>query len=83
MSKSSFSVVPAMLCKGKVLYPPFWHAPLPGWDIVDILAYDQEKVVMQEASCQGKVRSPQIPSYEEGDYVCNDMAFFLQDQLLL
>ena len=56
MSRSSFSFLPAMLCQGKVLYPPFHHRPLPGWDIVDISVYNQERKVMQETSCQGKAR---------------------------
>jgi hypothetical protein len=35
MSRSGFSYVPAALTKGIVVYTPFWHDPLPGWEIVD------------------------------------------------
>lgn len=34
MSKSSFSLVPAMLNCNKVIYTPFWHKPLPTWTVV-------------------------------------------------
>lgn len=34
-SKSSYSYSAALLCPPeKVLYMPFWHAPLPGWNII-------------------------------------------------
>ena len=36
MSKSSFSFVPSLLNpRGKVIYTPFWHKPLPKWHIVN------------------------------------------------
>ena len=35
LSRSSFSLVPAVLTKGVVVYTKFWHKPLPGWDIVE------------------------------------------------
>ena len=35
LSRSSFSLVPAILTTAKVVYTPFWHAPLSHWDIVD------------------------------------------------
>ena len=35
LSRSSFSLVPAVLTRGKVVYTPFWHQPLPHWDVVD------------------------------------------------
>mmetsp|Transcript_17707 Transcript_17707/g.48196 ORF Transcript_17707/g.48196 Transcript_17707/m.48196 type:complete len:340 (-) Transcript_17707:164-1183(-) len=35
MSRSSFSLVPAVLSRGTVLYTPFWHKPLPHWRVVD------------------------------------------------
>lgn len=31
MAKSSFSYVPALYCKGLVVYQSFWHAKLDGW----------------------------------------------------
>lgn len=34
MSKSSFSLVPAMLNPNKVIYTPFWHEPLPNWTVI-------------------------------------------------
>jgi hypothetical protein len=35
LSRSSFSLVPAILSKGAVVYTPFWHQPLPRWTVVD------------------------------------------------
>ena len=35
MSKSMFSYVPALYCKGIVLYKPMWHAPIKEWMNVD------------------------------------------------
>lgn len=35
LSRSSFSLVPAILTKGTVVFTPFWHDPLPHWDIVE------------------------------------------------
>ena len=35
LSRSSFSLVPAVLTKGTVVYTEFWHKPLPGWEIVE------------------------------------------------
>lgn len=35
LSRSSFSLVPAIMTKGIVVFTPFWHKPLPGWDIVE------------------------------------------------
>ena len=31
MARSSFSYIAALLCEGRVIYEPFWHAPLPRW----------------------------------------------------
>lgn len=35
LSRSSFSLVPAIMSKGTVVFTPFWHSPLPHWDVVD------------------------------------------------
>jgi hypothetical protein len=35
LSKSSFSLVPALWNPNTVLYTPFWHAPLSSWTTVD------------------------------------------------
>mmetsp|Transcript_6464 Transcript_6464/g.8396 ORF Transcript_6464/g.8396 Transcript_6464/m.8396 type:complete len:332 (+) Transcript_6464:71-1066(+) len=35
MSKSSFSLVPAVLSRGTVIYTPFWHKPLAQWQVVE------------------------------------------------
>jgi hypothetical protein len=35
LSRSSFSLIPAVVSQGTVVYTPFWHAPLEGWDVVD------------------------------------------------
>ena len=34
MSPSSFSYVPAIFALGTVMYSPFWHGPLPFWNVV-------------------------------------------------
>eukprot|EP00978_Attheya_sp_CCMP212_P029753 scaffold106817_cov51-Attheya_sp.AAC.2 len=47
LSKSSFSFVPALLAKGKVVFTPFWHAPLPSWDIVDDVLLNETKAELQ------------------------------------
>ena len=35
LSRSSFSFVPAILSRGIVVYTPFWHQPLPSWEVVN------------------------------------------------
>jgi len=35
LSRSSFSYVPALYCKGLVIYSDFWHKPVEGWLDVD------------------------------------------------
>ena len=35
LSRSSFSLIPAVVAKGTVVYTPFWHAPLKRWQVVD------------------------------------------------
>lgn len=35
LSRSSFSLVPAVMTKGSVVFTPFWHEPLSHWDIVE------------------------------------------------
>eukprot|EP00934_Nitzschia_sp_Nitz4_P004353 Nitzschia sp. Nitz4//scaffold197_size40390//28012//29073//NITZ4_007520-RA/size40390-exonerate_est2genome-gene-0.14-mRNA-1//1//CDS//3329540493//4343//frame0 len=35
LSRSSFSLVPAVMHRGTVVYTPFWHQPLKHWDVVD------------------------------------------------
>jgi hypothetical protein len=51
LSKSSFSLVAAVLrdqSVGKVVYTPFWHAPLKGWDYVPVpLIKDMNQRVKQ------------------------------------
>lgn len=34
LSRSDFSMIPAVCSMGKVVYTPFWHAPIRGWDRV-------------------------------------------------
>jgi hypothetical protein len=33
MAKSSLSYIGALLCQGAVYYEPFWHPPLPHWNV--------------------------------------------------
>eukprot|EP00934_Nitzschia_sp_Nitz4_P005755 Nitzschia sp. Nitz4//scaffold191_size41780//32644//33384//NITZ4_007475-RA/size41780-exonerate_protein2genome-gene-0.37-mRNA-1//1//CDS//3329540205//5745//frame0 len=35
LSRSSFSLVPAIMSKGMIVFTPFWHEPLAHWDVVD------------------------------------------------
>ena len=35
LSRSDFSMIPALVAQGKVVYTPSWHAPLKGWEVVD------------------------------------------------
>lgn len=34
LSRSDFSMVPAVCARGKVVYTPFWHKPVTGWERV-------------------------------------------------
>eukprot|EP00934_Nitzschia_sp_Nitz4_P006033 Nitzschia sp. Nitz4//scaffold191_size41780//34025//34756//NITZ4_007476-RA/size41780-processed-gene-0.37-mRNA-1//1//CDS//3329540208//6023//frame0 len=46
LSRSSFSLVPAILSKGTVVYTPFWHKPLAHWDVVeDSLVNESTKIL--------------------------------------
>ena len=69
MSKSSFSMVPAVLMDAhnklahdrpggtRIWYPPFWHKPLKGWTIVekDIMdAAKKEVARLQQVHCARK-----------------------------
>jgi len=35
ISRSAFSYAPAFFARGKVVWTPFWHKALEGWDVVD------------------------------------------------
>jgi hypothetical protein len=57
LSKSTFSLVPAILSrrdKTKVIYTPFWHRPLPGWEVVDPIQMDRTSQITTNlaAKCQ-------------------------------
>jgi hypothetical protein len=50
-SRSSFSLIPAVMSQRRVIYTPFWHAPLEGWDVVGANLLQQthhEMLVLQE-----------------------------------
>jgi hypothetical protein len=53
MSKSSFSLVPAVFSAGEVIYTPFWHNPLSTWNIVpeSIVAESQREVNRLQQRC--------------------------------
>lgn len=42
LSHSSFSYVPALYCKGLVIYSPFWHKPIKGWLNIDLQDFEKE-----------------------------------------
>jgi hypothetical protein len=41
LSKSSFSVIPGVLNRGKVIYAPFWHCPLKHWTMPALEVLDK------------------------------------------
>lgn len=57
MSRSSFSFVPALVANDstKVVYTPFWHKPIKGWDIVgnDILSQSDAEFKRMKGTCKG------------------------------
>ena len=64
LSKSSFSFVPAILAsthknKTRIVYTPFWHSPLPGWDVVTSKEMDrflkQERKRLIQQSCTAAI----------------------------
>jgi hypothetical protein len=56
MSRSSFSYTPAVVTKATVVYTPFWHKPLRGWEVVSKEIIEQSASAMQhlKASCPKK-----------------------------
>jgi len=53
MSKSSFSLVPAMLNRhGTIVYTPFWHEPLQHWKIVSDAQIEASRVEMKRLEKQ-------------------------------
>jgi hypothetical protein len=53
MSKSSFSLVPALLGNASVIYTPFWNQPLPSWQVVskDIQIETTEELRLLKKTC--------------------------------
>jgi hypothetical protein len=54
MSRSDFSMVPAMVAKGTVVYTPFWHHALRRWKRVDratMLKTDEETERLRQEKC--------------------------------
>jgi hypothetical protein len=69
LSRSSFSLVPAVLSRGKVVYTPFWHEPLPHWDIVEepfLNTTLQEFKDLKQAHCH-KRKKQKNQQAREGD----------------
>ena len=59
MSRSDFSMVPAMVAKGTVVYTPFWHHSLRRWKRVSqtiMTKTDEETIRLQETKCVFPVR---------------------------
>ena len=59
MSRSDFSMVPAMVAKGTVVYTPFWHHSLRRWTRVSqtiMTKTDEETIRLQETKCVFPVR---------------------------
>lgn len=54
MSRSSFSYAPAIVSKGTVVYTPFWHKPLRGWDVVgkDVLEKSEVEFQRLKSTCK-------------------------------
>lgn len=54
MSRSDFSMVPAMVARGTVVYTPFWHHALRRWKRVDkatMIKTDEETERLREENC--------------------------------
>ncbi|KAL3928930.1 MAG: hypothetical protein SGARI_004894 [Bacillariaceae sp.] len=53
MSRSDFSLVPAMLTKATVVYTPYWEKPLRGWNVVgkDVMAQTKEELDRLKETC--------------------------------
>jgi hypothetical protein len=62
LSKSSFSLVPALMSKGTIVYTPFWHPPLPNWDIVDDVFLNETNVEFRrlEETCPKKKKEREV-----------------------
>jgi hypothetical protein len=54
MSRSDFSVVPAVLTKATVIYTPYWDKPLRSWHVVDkdVLEKSDEEFKRLKATCK-------------------------------
>ncbi|KAL3896468.1 MAG: hypothetical protein SGARI_007160 [Bacillariaceae sp.] len=56
MSRSDFSLVPAIVTKATVVYTPYWEKPLRGWNVVGKDVMEQTKAEMEriKATCPVK-----------------------------
>jgi hypothetical protein len=55
LSRSDFSLIPAIVAQGKVVYTPFWHKPLRRWEQVDadtLAKTEAEMDRLKESRCQ-------------------------------
>ena len=54
LSRSDFSMIPALIARGKVVYTPSWHGPLKGWEVVDndIMHKTDAEFVRLRATCR-------------------------------
>jgi hypothetical protein len=53
MSRSDFSLVPAIVTKATAVYTPYWEKPLRGWNVVGNDIMDQTKTELDriKATC--------------------------------
>jgi hypothetical protein len=54
LSRSDFSMIPAVVAMGQVVYTPFWHEPIRGWDRVPkdiMIETDAETERLREEKC--------------------------------
>ena len=73
LSRSSFSFIPAMVAKGKVIYTPYWHKPLRRWVHVDkeIMEKSDAETERLQLACPktnkfgGKVLSHEVGHHKE------------------
>ena len=71
LSRSSFSFIPAMVAKGKVIYTPYWHKPLRRWVHVDKEIMDKsdaETERLQEACPKTNKFGGKVLSHEVGHH---------------
>lgn len=55
MSRSAFSMTPALFANGRVIYQPFWHKPLSVWKTTEMVPFlaSKYKFDVSQTPCEG------------------------------